>query len=156
MLKNRSVPANVLLPHIVYEEVAKAAAWLEAAFGFVEHYRYVNEDGQPSGIQMSLGDAWLMLMRARPGWASPSKAGWSTQSLTVFVEDVDAHYQRARSFGATIVEAINETAYGERQYGVVDLGGHQWLFARHARDIDPTEWGATLAATEQGPTSPSG
>jgi uncharacterized glyoxalase superfamily protein PhnB len=36
----------------------------------------------------------------------------------VFVEDVDAHYDRAKLAGAKIVEELNETAYGERQYGV--------------------------------------
>src|SRR5205814_1070901 len=99
-----SVPTDVLLPHIVYEDVATAATWLTTTFGFAEHYRYGEEAGQPSGLQMSMGDAWIMLMRARPGWASPSQAGFATQSLTVFVDDVDTHYQRARAAGASIVE----------------------------------------------------
>jgi uncharacterized glyoxalase superfamily protein PhnB len=43
------------------------------------------------------------------------------------------------------VEDLHETAYGERQYGVEDLEGHHWLFSRHARDVDPAEWGATVA-----------
>ena len=143
MLTNRSVPAETLLPHIVYEDVAMAAAWLSKTFGFVEHYRYGDEGGQPSGLQMSRGEAWIMLMRARPGWASPAQAGVATQSLTVFVDDVDAHYRRTRSAGASIVEELNETAYGERQYGVEDLAGHHWLFASHARDVRPEDWGAT-------------
>jgi uncharacterized glyoxalase superfamily protein PhnB len=64
--------------------------------------------------------------------------------LTVFVEDVDAHYDRVRAAGAKIVEDINDTAYGERQYGVEDLEGHQWLFSRHVRDVSPPEWGAIV------------
>ena len=67
-----------------------------------------------------------------------------TQSLTVFVEDVDAHYERAKSAGARIVENLHETEYGERQYGVEDLEGHHWLFSRHARNVSPQEWGATV------------
>lgn len=76
---------------------------------------------------------------------SPQKIGLYTQSLTVFVEDVDAHYRRAKSEGAKIVEDLNETCYGERQYGVEDLGGHHWLFTQHAKDVSPDEWGATIA-----------
>jgi len=43
-----------------------------------------------------------------------------------------------------IVEEPNETMYGEFQYGVKDLEGHHWLFSRHARDIDPSDWGAMI------------
>ena len=71
---------------------------------------------------MHLGDAWIMLASTRPGRATPAQLGCWTQSLTLFVEDVEAHYDRARSAGARIVEELNETPYGERQYGVEDLG----------------------------------
>jgi uncharacterized glyoxalase superfamily protein PhnB len=94
---------------------------------------------------MHLGEAWIMLRTAREDSGSPKQLGKHTQSLTVFVEDIDGHYQHARAAGAEIVEALHETEYGERQYGVLDLGGHHWLFSRHARDVDPTEWGAILA-----------
>ena len=38
---------------------------------------------------MHLGKAWIMLRRARPGSATPTQLGYGTQSLTVFLEDVD-------------------------------------------------------------------
>jgi uncharacterized glyoxalase superfamily protein PhnB len=85
-----------------------------------------------------------MLKRTGPDCASPAKLGYGTQSLTVFVEDVDAHFQRAKSAGDKMVEELHETEYGERQYGVVDLDGHHWLFSRHARDVSPSDWGATI------------
>ncbi|MGO9012230.1 MAG: VOC family protein [Bryobacteraceae bacterium] len=145
MLKNRSVPANVILPHVTYQNVAGALEWLTKAFGFAEHYRYGEPGGRVNGAQMHLGDAWIMLNRARPGCASPAQAGCGTQSLTVFVDDVDAHFERAKAAGARIVEDLHETEYGEWQYGVEDLEGHHWLFSRHARDVNPEEWGATIA-----------
>jgi uncharacterized glyoxalase superfamily protein PhnB len=145
MLTNRSVPTNIILPHIVYRDVAAASAWLNKAFGFVEHYRY----GDPAnGAQMHLGDAWIMLRQARPGSGSPTQLGSATQSLTVFVEDVEAHFERTKSSGAKIVEQLHETPYGELQYGVEDLDGHHWLFSRHARDVSPEEWGARTAVGE--------
>jgi len=141
-MKNRSVPADFILPHIVYQDVAGAIDWLTRTFGFTEHYRY----GDPAqGAQMHLGEAWIMLRIARKGETSPAQAGLATQSLTVFVEDVDAHFKRTKSAGAKIVEDLNETMYGERQYGVEDLEGHRWLFSRHARDVNPSEWGAVVA-----------
>ena len=144
MLRNRSVPTDVVLPHIIYENVAEALAWLTKAFGFTEHYRYGDYGGPVNGAQMYLGDAWIQLGSARPGRASPAKLGSFTQSLTVLVTDVDAHYNRAKSAGAKIVEDLHETAYGERQYGVEDLEGHHWLFSQHVRDVSPDEWGATI------------
>jgi uncharacterized glyoxalase superfamily protein PhnB len=141
MLTNRSVPANIVLPHIVYQNLADAIVWLNTTFGFAEHYRY----GEPvSGAQLHLGDAWIMVRQARPGCASPAQLGYGTQSLTVFVDDVDAHFRRTKSANAKIVEDLHETEYGERQYGVEDLDGHHWLFSQHARDVSPDQWGAKI------------
>jgi uncharacterized glyoxalase superfamily protein PhnB len=84
-----------------------------------------------------------MLRTARTGMATPVELGFGTQSLTAFVDDVDAHFQNAKTAGARILEELHETEYGERQYGVEDLDGHHWLFSKHARDVSPEEWGAT-------------
>jgi uncharacterized glyoxalase superfamily protein PhnB len=141
MIDNRSVPASALLAHVAYQELPAAIDWLTRTFGFAEHYRY----GDPiSGAQMHLGNAWIMAKQAKPGMSSPLKLGYGTQSLTIFVEDVEAHFEHSKSAGATIVEDLHETIYGEFQYGVVDLDGHHWLFSRHAHDIDPAHWGAKV------------
>jgi GNAT superfamily N-acetyltransferase len=87
-------------------------------------------------------------MRRDLGTPRP-ELGYGTQSLTVFVPDVDAHYQKANSAGATIVEHLHETMYGERQYGARDLDGHHWLFSTHARDVSPIEWGAIITTQEK-------
>ena len=142
MIENRSVPPDSVLPHVVYRDVAEASAWLERVFGFTEHYRY----GYPvSGVQMYRGSAWIMLKRAREGAASPAQLGYGTQSLTVFVDDLEAHFDRAKAAGARIVEEPHETVYGELQYGAEDLDGHHWLFSRHARDLSPGDWGASVS-----------
>jgi uncharacterized glyoxalase superfamily protein PhnB len=143
-MRNRSVPTSTIVAHVVYQDVGAALAWLVRAFGFVEHYRY-GDPAAPSGAQLRSGDAVIMLRAARPGCGSPAQLGHYTQSLTLFVENPEAHCERARAAGAEIVESLNETPYGEHQYGVLDLEGHHWLFARHARNVSPTDWGAILA-----------
>lgn len=144
-MKNRSVPVDAVLPHITYQNVNDAIAWLTKTFGFTEHYRYGDIEGLAQGAQMYLGDAWIMLRSARAGSATPAQLGYWTQSLTVFVDNVDAHFQRSKLSGAKIVEDLQVTAYGERQYGVEDLDSHHWLFSQHARDVSPDEWGAKIA-----------
>jgi uncharacterized glyoxalase superfamily protein PhnB len=139
-MKNRSVPTDTLLPHIGYQNVADACEWLSRVFGFREAYRY---DEPASGVQMYLGQAYIMLRSAREGCMIPARLGYGTQHLTIFVEDVDAHYARAKEAGAEIVEELHDTVYGERQYGAKDLDGHLWLFSQHAKDVSPEEWGAT-------------
>ena len=43
---------------------------------------------------------------------SPRQLGYGPQSLTVFVDDVDAHYVRAKAAGTKIFEEPHETEYG--------------------------------------------
>jgi uncharacterized glyoxalase superfamily protein PhnB len=144
-MRNRSVPTDTVLPHIVYEDVADALAWLARHFGFSEQYRYGEPGGPVRGAQMYLGNACIMLHCCRPGSATPAQLGSQTQSLTVFVDNVDAQFERTKAAGAKIVEELHETCYGERQFAVEDLAGHHWLFSQHARDVSPDEWGATIA-----------
>ena len=143
MITNRSVPTDTLVAHVVYQDLTAALAWLTKAFGFTEHFRYGAPD-DPSGVQVIFGKAVIMLQGPR-GRSSPAQLGFGTQSLTLFVEDVDAHYAKAKSAGAKIVEEPHETEYGEYQYGALDLDGHHWLFSRHAHDRSPEEWGAIIA-----------
>ncbi|WP_433963770.1 VOC family protein [Tunturiibacter gelidiferens] len=144
MIANRSVPVDTVLPHIFYRDLAAAIDCLTRTFGFAEHYRY----GDPvSGAQLYLGKAWIMVQGTRADRATPAQLGASTQSLPIFVEDVESHFNQTKSSGATIVEELNETVYGELQYAALDLDGHLWLFSRHARDLSPEQWGATSAPT---------
>lgn len=144
-MNNRSVPADIMVSHIEYQNLPDAIAWLGRAFGFGEQYRY----GDPvSGAQMLLGKACIMVRQARPQQKSPSELGYGTQSLTIFVEDVDALFEKARAAGAKVCEAPHETEYGEYQCALEDLDGHHWLFSRHARNVRPDEWGATVASGE--------
>ena len=143
MLNNRSVPANVLLPQHVKQNQPTTNTKHNKKNNKKKHNHNKPPD-QPQGAQLHLADAWIMVRTdARPGTASPRQYGSWTQSLTVFIEDVEEHCAHSKIHGAKIVEEPNETMYGESQYGVEDLEGHHWLFSRHARDVNPSDWGAT-------------
>lgn len=138
---NRSVPTNDVMPHVIYRDLAAAMAWLERAFDFHELYRY--GDG-PAGGQMQAGRAVIQVRQAGGGQKVPAELGFGTQSLTIFVDDVDGHHARAQGAGAKILEEPHETGYGEYQYAAEDPDGHHWLFSRHARDVSPESWGAVV------------
>jgi uncharacterized glyoxalase superfamily protein PhnB len=62
----------------------------------------------------------------------------NTQSLCVYVDDVDAHCERARAAGAKIIREPKTTDYGDkywtdRSYGAVDPEGHLWWFMQRLR-----------------------
>ena len=84
-----------------YQNLGEAIAWLTRVFGFKEYYRY--GDG-PSGGQKWAGNAAIQVRQARDGQKSPAQLGYGTQSLTIFVDDVDAHYARAKAAEAKILE----------------------------------------------------
>lgn len=142
MISNRSLPTDTVLPHIAYQNLEEAIEWLGNAFGFVEHYRY----GNPlSGAQLKAGGAWIMLKQAESDGASSKRRGSGSMSLTIFIEDLEAHFERAKSAGVVILEELHETMYGELQYAAEDLYGGRWIFSRHSRDLSPDEWGATVS-----------
>ena len=86
-MDNRSVPSNIVIPHLVYRNVTQGRDWLCRVFGFTEHFHY----GDPiSGIQIYLGDAVIMLSGPREYRESPATVGSNTQMLTVIVPDIDA------------------------------------------------------------------
>ena len=95
MIENRSVPTKNVIPHITYQDVARASQWLAKAFGFAEHFRY-GDPAEPSGAQIYLGKVFIMLRNVRGDAKTPAQLGYGTQSLSVFVEDVDAHFSAPR------------------------------------------------------------
>ncbi len=141
MQKNRSVPIDTVLPHVLYKNLPEAIVWLGRTLGFAEHYRY----GKPlSGAQLRLDKAFIMVKQADDKYRTPDELGFGTQSLTLFVENIEQHYEHARFAGANFVEDLHGTVYGELQYAVVDPEGHHWLFSRHARDLSPDAWGPMI------------
>jgi len=145
-------------PMLTYEDPAAALDWLSTAFGFRERLRYAEPDGRITHAEMELGDGLIMLAGGPPGYQSPrrhresceaarkwSEVPWVIDGLLVYVDDVDKHFEGARSAGATILSEPQDQPYGDRHYRVEDLEGHRWMFSQHLRDVSPQEWGATTS-----------
>jgi len=65
--------------------------------------------------------------------------GRTTQSMMIYVDDVDAHCARAKKAGAKIIDEPEDQFYGDRRYGAEDPEGHHWFFATHVRDVSPED-----------------
>lgn len=127
---------------LAYEDAAAAIDWLERAFGFREDAdeRHTEADGTVSHAQMEAGRGLIFLAAPTPDYQGPARhretcaaaAAWSAvpwviDGVQVEVDDVDAHYGRARSAGARLLTPIRDQPYG-RLYNVEDLEGHRWMF----------------------------
>lgn len=125
-----------------YDEPRAAIDWLCKAFGFEVRLLVEGENGRVEHSELEYGDGLIMVGPPKPekfpNTKSPTQAGGNTQVLMVHVDDVEAHCQRAREAGATIVSEPTTQDYGDdywadRMYEARDLGGHHWWFAERLR-----------------------
>lgn len=137
MRANRSIQRAGVIPVLAYADVTQAAAWLGAAFGFTVRLR-IGEHR----VQMNVGDAAVTIREMRP--AEVNAALGAGCSITVRVENVDAHCRRAREHGARVTDEPQTWPYGERQYNAVDFAGYAWTFSESVADVDPQDWGGTV------------
>jgi len=123
--------AQNIVPYLAYADAHSALAFLEKAFGFEERFRYPMPDGRIGHAEVVLGDNVLMLASTYPeiGFASPQDLGAVHSQVMCYVDDVDAHYERARAAGAVVVGAPADTDHGDRSYRAFDPEGHRWIFA---------------------------
>jgi uncharacterized glyoxalase superfamily protein PhnB len=119
-----------ITPYLLYEDAAQAVIWLTRAFGFRERTANRDANGRVTHAELTLGEDGLILLgQPPPPYQNPKHLGQKTQSLYVYVDDVDAHCAQARSHGATIIEEPTDASYGDRRYGAHDPEGHVWYFA---------------------------
>jgi uncharacterized glyoxalase superfamily protein PhnB len=141
MVKNRSAPGAAVVPVLVYEDAGKAVDWLCSTFNFRERLRAGSPGGGVSHAQLEIGDGAVMVGREGGEFRAPR--GGISQYVVVHVENVDAHFERARQRGARILKAPADMPFGERQYTVEDPEGHRWTFSQSIADVAPEAWGAT-------------
>jgi uncharacterized glyoxalase superfamily protein PhnB len=131
-----------------YKNPAAAIDWLCKAFGFEVRLKVEGEGGRIEHSELVFGDAVLMVGSEGPSpekerdtsWqAAPrSVGGKNTANLFLYVDDVDAHCERARAAGATIANEPKTTDYGaeywsDRNYEAIDPEGHHFWFAQRMR-----------------------
>lgn len=150
-MATRNPPQGVprILARLAYEDVGNAIRFLESAFGFTEHVdaRITDANGQVTLAELEFADSRIMVGQAGAhGISSPKTLGGTTQTLVVFVDGIDAHYERARSASAEIVSEPADQFWGDRRYEARDVEGHLWSFHEHVRDVSREEMAEALSA----------
>lgn len=139
MVANPPTDMPRITPHLFYDDVAAAMDWLVKAFGFEVRLRMTDKDGGVVHGELEVADSLVMLGLAaeNPDWVSPqTNQGRIDARLYIFVDNVDAHYERAVKAGAKIIREPAEQFWGDRVYECIDPEGHRWKFAQHLWDVD--------------------
>ncbi len=127
-----------MFPSFRYADAPAAIEWLVDAFGFERQLVVDGPDGTIAHAQLSLGPGVIMLGSEREddlGVRSPRGGKPVTSAVYVAIDDVDAHYARARAAGAEILRELADTEYGSREYGARDLEGNVWFFGTYRPDV---------------------
>jgi uncharacterized glyoxalase superfamily protein PhnB len=136
--RGRQYPSVV--PMLAYEDGVAALEWLANVFGFIEQMRLTDSDGSLSHGEMVVGDGLIMLATPSRDYQNPKRhtqrcdaarrwlsVPWVVDGVLVYVDDVQAHYDRVKNLGATILSELEEDEHG-RRYRAEDLEGHRWMF----------------------------
>ena len=134
-----------ITPYLLYEDAAAAIDFLTKAFGFSERMRLPNEHGGVSHAELEFAGEVLMLGAPGADFKGPKSSGVDSPVFVhLYIDDLDAHYTRAKEAGAEITREPEDQFYGDRTYGAKDPEGLTWYFAQHVRDVSAEEMQAAM------------
>jgi len=121
-----------VIPLLVYADIPAAHDFLVNAFGFESGGVERHPDGVAIHAEVRVGDMkiWLHRVTAEHELGTPLTKDVMGSGLVIYVDDVDAHFQRARAAGGAQIDSEpTDQPYGQREYGARDPEGHRWWFA---------------------------
>ena len=107
-------------PYLIVADADQTIQFMSATFGATELRRFLKEDGGVNHAEVRLDDCVVMLGESGLGWP-PQPA-----HVHVYVEDVDAVYQRALANGGESILAPVQKDDDDKRSGVKDAGGTTW------------------------------
>lgn len=107
---------HTITPRIVADGAEQLVAFLKTVFNAEGDYR----SDRPA--EVCIGDSLILISDLGP-------RNVMTAFLYVYVDDVNATYQRAVDAGAHVVEEPLDTPYGDRRCMIEDAWGNTWQIA---------------------------
>lgn len=137
------IPTNYprVSPYLCVDGAGDAITFYAQVFGATERMRIAGPDGKIGHAELALGNSVIMLSDEFPemGAVSPGAVGGTPVTLHVYVEDVDATFDRAVSAGAKALSPVADQFYGDRSGKFEDPFGHLWYISSHIEDVSPEE-----------------
>jgi PhnB protein len=118
---------HTVTPYLVLPEANELIEFCKEAFGAIETFRTT---GSAGGLhcEIRIGDSMVMV------GGSPTSERKFPSAIYLYVEDVDAMYERALQAGATSMGPPTDRPYGDRNASVKDRFGNEWYIATHISD----------------------
>ena len=123
-----SVQFSGIVPYLFFDDAAAAMDWYARVFGFEDIGRWENDAGGVQNGEMRVGntEVWLdgggRQLFTREGDDRP-------QWIGVWVDDVDAMYERIKTAGAEAEPPVTRE-FGVQMLTVPDPFGYLWGFMR--------------------------
>src|SRR5947209_8913109 len=133
---------HTLTPFMTVRDAERAIDFYKRAFGAEERGVMKGPDGKVMHAELKIGDSIIMLADEFPdfGVVSPeSQGGGTSMGLHIYIEDVDAAFDRAVKAGAKVEMPVMEQFWGDRYGKLKDPFGHRWSIATHTRDLSREE-----------------
>jgi uncharacterized glyoxalase superfamily protein PhnB len=123
-----TVKFGEMVPYLHYEDAGAMLEWLSRVFGFEERARYIDKEGVVRQAEMLVGDHELWFSGHDEGlW--DQKSGRPDRWVGVWVDDVDAMYERVRAAGIE-TDPPKDQDYDVRNLNIVDPEGVMWGFMK--------------------------
>jgi PhnB protein len=135
-------------PYLCVDGATDAINFYKDVLGATERMRMAGPDGRVGHAELTIGDSVVMLADEYPdmGILGPRAFGGTPVTIGVYVDDVDATFERALSAGAKEIRAVQDQFYGDRSGQFEDPYGHRWSVSTHIEDVAPEEMAKRAAA----------
>lgn len=138
---------HTVTPHLVIHGASDAIEFYKKAFdaGLLE--REDKPNGKVMHAAMKIGNSVIMLADdcdPHPGHEencckSPTQLKGTSVNFYLYVEDVDAFFNKAISAGATAIYPVTDMFWGDRTGTLKDPFGHFWCVATRKQTLSPEE-----------------
>ncbi|HZZ42076.1 MAG TPA: VOC family protein [Tepidisphaeraceae bacterium] len=132
---------NTITPHLHVRGGRDAIAFYKKAFGAEEVSVLPGPGNSIMHAQLRIGNSPLMLGEECKdrGIQSPLSLGAASLTLHLYVDDVDASFQRAVDAGCKVKMPPANMFWGDRYAMLSDPFGHVWSLATHIEDLSHDE-----------------
>ncbi|HEX8643357.1 MAG TPA: VOC family protein [Allosphingosinicella sp.] len=115
---------STVAPYFFSDDAEAYVRFLVEGLGGRETMRTMRGDGKIANAQVAIGDSTVMVSDASDRFPA------TRASYYLYVDDADAATESALGAGGSLVMAVADMPYGDRQSGVADPGGNIWWISQ--------------------------
>lgn len=139
-IKSKPDGYHTITPSIVVPNSVHAIALYEKVFN-AEQIELIRQGDRVVHAEIKIGDSVVMMADENKQWGltAPSTIGGVAASLYLYVDDVDALFNKATEHGFEVLMAPDDMFWGDRFAQVKDPFGQIWSLATHKEDLTHDE-----------------